>query len=372
MDGDKSQQLLWYWHTDAARNAAGDILSQLNRRGVRATEWSGKPSPKPGTIVINEVTAAVCELIQFASCGGRHLILTIVDCPRGHVAGIDQLLASGSKDVFVRRNSDERLAEAILARVQRLEEVLHAVSNEQAAGFCIGSGTRWSQFINEVVESTAFSDLPVLLSGESGTGKEGLARLVHRVDRRDCKRDFVVVDCTTLSKELSGSELFGHVKGAFTGAHADREGAFSVADEGTLFLDEIGELPLTLQAELLRVLQERTFKPVGSNIWQETRFRLISATNRDLLSEVNHGHFRSDLYYRILGGCHFHLPTLNERRDDLLELAEGFINQVLHHFPFLRRHFLRATSSRNAAVQASGAFQLIATSLVEYDSMLST
>ena len=327
MDDDNNQPLLWYWHTEAASKAAEDILCQLNQKGVRVTEWSGNPDPMPGAVIVDEVTPAVCELVHFASCGGRHLILTVVDSPHGKAAGIDRLLDNGAKDVLIWKNSDECLVEAIIARVQRFEEVRRMVSIEQAAGFCLGSGSRWIQFMMEVVESTAFSDLPVLFSGESGTGKEGLARMVHHLDCRKCKRNLVIVDCTTLSKELTGSELFGHIKGAYTGAHADREGAFSLADEGTLFLDEIGELSLTLQAELLRVLQERSFKPVGSNLWQKTRFRLISATNRDLLSEVNNGRFRSDLYYRILGGCHFHLPTLNERRDDLIQLAEYFLRE---------------------------------------------
>jgi transcriptional regulator with GAF, ATPase, and Fis domain len=142
----------------------------------------------------------------------------------------------------------------------------------------------------EVIEAAWRPDLPVLLTGASGTGKEGTARLIHHVCEARAGHGFVIVDCTTLRHELSGSELFGHVRGAFTGASIDRDGALSLANEGTLFLDEIGE---------------RTYKPVGANYWKKTDFRLVSATNRDLAAEVAAGRFRADLYYRIAGGCHF-------------------------------------------------------------------
>ena len=123
--------------------------------------------------------------------------------------------------------------------------------------------------------------------------------MIHRLDSRLEKRELVIVDCTTIVPELSGSEFFGHERGAFTSAIAAREGAFALADRGTLFLDEVGELPIGLQAELLRVVQERTYKRVGSNAWKNTSFRLVCATNRDLLQEQAHGRFRRDFYYRI-------------------------------------------------------------------------
>src|SRR5678816_1272096 len=138
-----------------------------------------------------------------------------------------------------------------------------------------------------------------LIAGESGTGKELVARLIHALDRREPKGPFVVLDCTTVSPELAGSEFFGHERGAFTTAVTAREGAFAMADGGTLFLDEVGELPLTLQAELLRVIQERVYKRVGSNIWKQVNFRLICATNRNLLEEEARGAFRRDFYYRL-------------------------------------------------------------------------
>jgi transcriptional regulator with GAF, ATPase, and Fis domain len=177
------------------------------------------------------------------------------------------------------------------------------------------------------VEVARYSQNSVLIVGESGTGKELIARLIHTLDPRPNKGAFVVLDCTTVSPELSGSEFFGHERGAFTSAIAAREGAFSLADGGTLFLDEVGELPLPLQAELLRVVQERTYKRVGSNTWKQANFRLICATNRNLLDEEARGTFRRDFYFRI---AHWtcRLPSLQERREDILPLVSHFLKQV--------------------------------------------
>ena len=136
----------------------------------------------------------------------------------------------------------------------------------------------------------------------------------------------MIVDCTTIVPGLSGSEFFGHERGAFTGAAGARDGAFALANRGTLFLDEIGDLPLPLQAELLRVVQERTFKRVGGNTWRQTDFRLVCATNRNLLEQVGRGEFRGDLYYRIANGS-CRLPSLGERSSDILPLARHFLSK---------------------------------------------
>jgi transcriptional regulator with GAF, ATPase, and Fis domain len=173
----------------------------------------------------------------------------------------------------------------------------------------------------------------VLLIGETGTGKEQIAKAIHKLSKRAGKSELVVVDCTTLSPELSGSELFGHERGAFTGAITERDGAFALADGGSLFLDEIGELPLQLQAQLLRVIQEHTYKRVGGNVWNRSEFRLICASNRDLEKLVAEGGFRGDLYYRIADWV-INPPPLRERRADILPLV---------------RHFLTAASDNAAA-----------------------
>jgi len=176
-----------------------------------------------------------------------------------------------------------------------------------------------------------FTNASILIMGETGTGKELAARLIHALDNRPGKRDLVILDCTTIVPELSGSEFFGHERGAYTGAVAARDGAFALADGGTLFLDEVGELPPTLQSQLLRVIQEGAYKRVGSNTWHKTSFRLICATNRDLLQEVAQHRFRRDLYYRLASWV-CTLPPLCERPDDILPLARHF---MLEH---LREH----------------------------------
>ena len=177
----------------------------------------------------------------------------------------------------------------------------------------------------EVIERVAPMPSTILIEGESGTGKELAARAVHRGSARG--GSFVAVNCGAISPELIESELFGHRKGAFTGAHQDREGLFSYADGGTLFLDEVGEMPLAMQAHLLRSIEQRTIRPVGSNRDLAVDVRIIGATNRDLGEEVRQGNFREDLYYR-LNVLTLRMPTLKERPDDIPLLARHFVSQL--------------------------------------------
>ncbi len=168
--------------------------------------------------------------------------------------------------------------------------------------------------------------ITILLTGESGTGKELVARAIHNTSDQS-SGSFVAVNCAALVETLLESELFGHEKGAFTGAVSKHSGKFTMANNGTLFLDEIGELPLTVQAKLLRVLQEKEYIPVGGNQTLKTNARIIAATNIDLVEKVNKGLFREDLYYRIQVVT-MHLPPLRERREDILDLVQTILFRI--------------------------------------------
>jgi NtrC-family two-component system response regulator AlgB len=179
------------------------------------------------------------------------------------------------------------------------------------------------QAVLDVVSRAASHDVAVLMRGENGTGKGVLARALHaRSPRRD--RPFVVVNCPTLSEELLASELFGHVRGAFTGAIRDQEGRVEAAEGGTVFLDEVGEISPSLQAKLLRFLQEKRFERVGETRTRTANVRIVAATNRDLDAEVKVGRFREDLLYR-LNVMEIIVPPLRERPEDILPLARGFV-----------------------------------------------
>jgi transcriptional regulator with PAS, ATPase and Fis domain len=181
------------------------------------------------------------------------------------------------------------------------------------------------QNLCEVIKRVAPMPSTILLEGESGTGKELAARSIHEMSGRT--GIFVPVNCGAMSAELLESELFGHVKGAFTGAHQGREGLFSYAGGGTLFLDEIGEMPLSMQAHLLRVLDEKKIRPVGSNQEIPVDVRIIAATNKKLEQRVKQGNFREDLFFR-LNVLNLEIPPLRERIEDLEELSQHFIDTI--------------------------------------------
>ncbi len=190
-----------------------------------------------------------------------------------------------------------------------------------------------SELMQEVfalAQKIAPCDVTVLITGETGTGKELLARAIHRMSSRS-SGPFVAFSCANLPETLVEDELFGHEKGAFTGAVALRQGRLEMADRGTLFLDEVGDLSAGLQPKLLRVLQERTFERLGSNNSQTVNIRLVCATNRDLSEMVKEGKFREDLYYR-LNVVQLRLPSLRERRDDLPVLAQHFLERFAQQF----------------------------------------
>jgi len=195
-------------------------------------------------------------------------------------------------------------------------------AQEGSATFMIGASPALTK-VKELIEAVAPSDMTVLIQGESGTGKELVARAIHESSGRS-KRNFVAVDCCTLQEKLFESELFGHEKGAFTGAERQKKGLIEGAEGGTLFLDEIGEMDLSLQAKLLRVLETGTFRRVGGTRDLNANIRVVAATNRSLQTMSEEGGFRADLYYR-LSPFTIDTPPLRERREDIPYLAEHFV-----------------------------------------------
>jgi two-component system response regulator AtoC len=215
------------------------------------------------------------------------------------------------------RKAEER--EALRREVRRLRA---RVREPEGFENVIGRSAALREVL-DVAERVAPYPTTVLITGESGTGKEAVARAIHRASPRG-EMPFVAVNCGAIPEQLLESELFGHEKGAFTGAERAREGLVAEANGGTLFLDEVGELPAPLQVKLLRVLQERTVRPVGGSQERSVDVRVLAATSRDLVEEVEAGRFREDLYYRI-NVVHLHLPPLRARPEDIAGLAEHFL-----------------------------------------------
>ena len=304
----------------AARQA---IVDSLSSSGVLTRSWDISAPADDGIICFSDFDDDLCEFVREVS-HNREKRVVAVPIAGGQLDNEQawRLLHAGASDVFLWSSASE-MAEKVKARFERWRAVDELLQSPAIHDDLIGKSPAWRSVLRQIVEVARFTKAAVLLIGESGTGKEQVARLVHELDPR-AKNDLVIVDCTTIAPELSGSEFFGHERGAFTGAVGARDGAFSDANGGTLFLDEVGELPLNLQAQLLRVVQESTYKRVGSNVWQRSQFRLVSATNRNLLRSIEEGHFRHDLYHRI-GGWIFRLPPLEERREDILPLARHFL-----------------------------------------------
>ena len=206
---------------------------------------------------------------------------------------------------------------------QEQRELRQRLSGDTFEGM-IGTSTKM-QDIFSAIRKVATTDAPVLIRGESGTGKELVARAIHRLSIR-ASRPFIPINCSAIPENLIESELFGHEKGTFTGAHVQRKGRFEMAEGGTLFLDEIGDLPLTLQVKLLRFLQEKTIERVGGREQIEVDTRIVAATNRDLEEAMRKATFRDDLFYRI-SVINISLPPLRERSADIVLLAKAFLDR---------------------------------------------
>ncbi|NLF25518.1 MAG: sigma-54-dependent Fis family transcriptional regulator, partial [Deltaproteobacteria bacterium] len=208
---------------------------------------------------------------------------------------------------------------------QANRELRRAISAQHSFGSIVGESLEM-QAVYSLIEKVAPSDVPVLITGESGTGKELVAKALHSNSPR-CEEPFIVQNCSAFNDSLLESELFGHVRGAFTGALRDKRGLFEAADHGTFFLDEVGEMSPSLQAKLLRVLQDGSFISVGSTSIKNVNVRVIAATNRDLQGLIAAGTFREDLYYR-LNVVNIKLPPLRERKSDIPLLATHFLARL--------------------------------------------
>jgi DNA-binding NtrC family response regulator len=253
------------------------------------------------------------------------------------VSGAVEAMRRGARDYIEKPWDDEKLLAAVqtqlelrraLRRSRRLQEENARLQRRDLPTFIAEAPPM--KAVRETIERVAASDASVLITGEHGTGKEVVASLLHRLSERASK-PLVTMNAGGLSEGVAESELFGHVKGAFTDARADRIGCFELADEGTLFLDEIANMPVKLQPKLLRVLQTGEVQRVGSSRVTYVNVRVISATNSDLNSEITGGRFREDLLYR-LNTVVIHLPPLRDRREDARPLAEHYLTQYAERY----------------------------------------
>ena len=265
-----------------------------------------------------------CELFRKGGLRKRSCVLTRKDGSLVHVLKNAVVLKEDSGRVI---GGIETLTD--VSELQACEQVISSLSRELGVeeGFCGFLGTSPAmKRLYHLLASAAESEAPVLIMGESGSGKELAAAAIHKLGRRQ-GGPFIKVNCAALNDSLLESELFGHVKGAFSGADRERVGRFEAADGGDFFIDEIGDLPLSTQVKLLRVIQERVLERVGDNRPVPVDVRIISATNKDLKSLMAKGGFREDLYYRI-GAIPIELPPLRERRGDIPLLARVFSKRI--------------------------------------------
>src|SRR5262249_37063754 len=295
------------------------LHTDLARRSIQAATGA-KPWGLGDKAMIETVPAHPDNLIA------QHVPACTVDNDRQ--AGIAIENALNSEEAMQNRDKETKqrlyLKKEIRAEFGEIvgESPAEQVKNEATFNGIIGSSSAL-KFVLADVERVAPTDSTVLVLGETGTGKELIARAIHNISPR-CGRPFVKLNCAAIPFDLLESELFGHEKGAFTGAVAQRIGRFEMADTGTLFLDEIGDLPLALQPKLLRILQEQEFERLGSGRTHQTNVRLVAATNCDLAEMVARNEFRSDLYYR-LNVVPVLVPPLRERREDIRRLVQHFV-----------------------------------------------
>lgn len=269
------------------------------------------------------------DILQWISQQAVHPEV-IVMTAHGTKELIVQSMRLGAVDFIEKPIEADRLRVTVnnALKLKRLEQQVGVISRHRSDnGFCAMVGRSVAmESVYQIIQNAAASKASVFITGESGTGKELCAEALHQCSDRSAGR-FVALNCAAIPKDLIESEIFGHVKGAFTGATTDREGAAGQAHGGTLFFDEIGEMDLNLQSKLLRFIQTGSFQKVGSEKLEQVNVRFVCATNRDPWQEVLNGNFREDLYYR-LHVVPIHLPPLREREDDVILIAEAIFRRV--------------------------------------------
>lgn len=273
------------------------------------------------------------DLIKAIKAKYPHLEIILMTA-FGNITDAVQAMKNGAYDYLVKGDDNEKIIPLVYKAQEKVKDNKSKIvlKSTYQKGFesIIGTSPLILQ-AKKLAEKVSLTDATVLLTGETGTGKEVFANAIHEGSDRK-KNSFVAINCSAFSKEILESELFGHKAGAFTGAIKDKKGLIEEANGGTLFLDEIGEMPIELQAKLLRVLETKEFIKMGETKVSKSDFRLIAATNRHLEDEIKQGHFREDLYFR-LNVFEITLPALRERKEDLKALAKNFVtifSQKLH------------------------------------------
>jgi two-component system response regulator HydG len=317
---------------DDSEEICRTLKKYLERRGCKVRTFTAPESAQEG---LKAETADILLVDYFVGeATSTDLVKWAVDNERAHMA----VCMTGSANAETIMNAREAGCGDVLEKpldLKYLDEVVRARIDGDTLDLDSWRQTYAPDLIGEhgsllepleIVKSVATTDATVLITGETGTGKELVAHAVHIASERR-EKPFVAINCASIPDSLIESELFGHAKGAFTGAQTDREGRILSANGGTLFLDEIGDMPLAAQAKLLRVLQDRVVQPVGSDRSIPFDARIVAATNRDLDAMVEQGTFRADLLFR-LSVVNVHLPALRERGDDVLLLANHFLSQA--------------------------------------------
>ncbi|MDH4126603.1 MAG: sigma 54-interacting transcriptional regulator [Gammaproteobacteria bacterium] len=293
-----------------AVESAHNALASLNRFGPDLVITDLRMDKMDGIGLLKE--------LQTRSPGLRVVIIT------AHGTIPDAVVATQSGAFgFLTKPIDK---DELMVTVEKALKISGSVDVEEGWASAIITRNQGMREILQQARMVAATDARVLITGESGTGKELLAQAIHKASQRHDK-PFVAINCSAMAENLLESELFGHEKGAFTGATRSHDGLFKSAEGGTLMLDEIGDMPLRLQVKLLRVLQENQVRPVGGTQAIDVDVRVISATHRDLQELMRAGHFREDLYYR-LNVVHIRLPTLDERREDIPLLVANFLQSI--------------------------------------------